>query len=192
MDMQLRLTDKIYESIKDDIIAGKLKGNTFLAESEIAAKYQVSKAPVKAALQMLVQEGFVICFPRRGYMITTVSVQEFYYVREVRIHLEQLSIKLAVERASEEEIDSLKQVLDSEDNRISTYKSNNMRFHMRLAEIARNPYLAEALQKLLAITARFAIAHREDNKYHLQIIEALHNRNFDTALKSLHQDLNAN
>lgn len=183
-----RLSDKVYEEIKSEIISGGLKGNTFVVESDVAARYGVSKAPVKTALQQLAQEGYLLCFPRRGYMVTTVSAEEYAHVREIRSHLEQLSVRLAVERASDSEIDSLEDVIRGG---VSAYKSNNTRFHIRLAEITHNPYLVEVMQKLLVITARFAIAYQTDNRYHEQIIDALRRRDTDAALASLAQDLHS-
>jgi len=189
--MKERLSDKIYQGIKADIISGALKGNSFLVEGEVAEQYAVSRAPAKAALQSLAQEGFLICFPRKGYMVATISVEEYKYVREIRLHLEQLSVKLAIQRASDAEIDSLRQVIgqDTADN--LPYKTHNTNFHLRLAEITHNPFIGDVLQKYLGLTARYALAVGVDNTYHTPLIDALARRDLDSALHYLVEDLNA-
>lgn len=188
--MNIRLSDKIYQDIKDDIVSGELKENTFLAEGEIATKFGVSKAPVKAALQSLSQEGFLICFPRRGYMVATISVDEYEYVKELRLHLEKLCIKLIIERASDEEILSLRDVLKNDGSKNLPYKTDNTNFHIRLSEITKNPFISEILQKYLALTARYAIRIKETNEYHHKIIDALLERNVEKATQYLEEDMN--
>lgn len=188
--MEKRLSDRVYEGIQRDIVSGKLRGNTFLVESEVAEQYQVSKAPVKAALQNLAQEGLLICYPRRGYMVVSVSVDEYRYVRELRLHIERFSIEMAVQRASDAEIRSLADALEGGEGDAPFYNSSNTHFHMRLAEISKNPYLAETLQRLLLLTLRYASGREDNNLYHRQIIEALLRRDKELALLALGRDLN--
>lgn len=188
--MEKRLSDRVYEGIQHDIVSGKLKGNTFLVESEVAKQYQVSKAPVKAALQNLAQEGLLICYPRRGYMVVSVSVDEYRYVRELRLHIERFSIGMAVQRASDEEIRSLADTLKGGEEDAAHSHGSNALFHMRLAEISQNPYLGETLQRLLLLTLRYASGKADNNRYHYQIIEALLRRDEAAALAALDKDLN--
>lgn len=185
--MSKLLSDQVAEGIRKDIMIGKLKGNTFLVESEVAEQYSVSKAPVKAALQSLTQEGLLICYPRRGYLVTSISVDEYRYVRELRAHIERFSVKVAIQRASDEEIKSL---ASKDEPSERCFYSNNIRFHLRLAEITHNPYLSEIVQKLLLLTQRYASQRSTDNFYHDQIIEALLKRDEPEALRLLDKDLN--
>ena len=189
-----RLSDRVYLQLRDSIVAGELAANTFLSESEVASRCGVSKAPVKTALQSLAQEGFLTCFPRKGYMVTGVSTEEYEYVRELRTHIEQLSVLTAIQRASDEDILSLRGVIRPDADERNPYKTNNTRFHTRLAEITRNPYIGEVLHKLLGITSRYAITRynipQETNDiYHEKIIVSLLDRDTDRALEYLAADL---
>ena len=51
--MPNRLSDMIYQAIRSDLESGALGKNTFFSEAEIAARFNVSKAPVKSALKQL-------------------------------------------------------------------------------------------------------------------------------------------
>jgi len=185
-----RLSEEIYQDIRCQIIDGILPINVFLTEGQVAAKYGVSKAPVREALHLLCQEGYLVSYPRKGYMVSNVTPEQYEQIREVRAHVEQLSIVLAVQRASDEEIISLRDTISEESTSLNPYKTNNTRFHSRLAEIAHNPYIGDILHKLLGLTSRYAINQRNNNVFHERIIEALLERNKRKALKYLDQDLN--
>jgi len=188
--VKVRLSDSITEDLRAKIIAGEIKANIFLAESEIAEQYGVSKAPAKAALQALSHEGYLICYPRKGYMVASVSVNEYEYVRELRAHLEQLSVRMAIQRASDAEIESLRDIIHSGPEQHNPFKTNNTRFHLRLAEISQNPCISAVLLKYLGLTSRYAFMENVDDSFHEDIIEAMVARDVERALGCLEMDLN--
>lgn len=85
---------KVYEKIKLDIIDNKLKPGEKLIELDIAADLKVSRTPVREALKQLEQEGLVTYFPRRGSIVSQISIEDAMEIYEVREYLEGLSIKL--------------------------------------------------------------------------------------------------
>jgi DNA-binding GntR family transcriptional regulator len=188
--MEERLSDKVSSNLRKMIISGELKDNTFLSESEIALMYGISKAPVKAALQALTQEGYLICFPRRGYMVSSVSVGDFEKIRELRKRIELLSIELAIERASDKQIESLREFAYGRIGETNPYETNNTKFHLRLAEITHNQYVTEVLLRLLGQTARYAIMKQIDDSAHIDIIDALLSRDKEKAFACMEKDLN--
>ena len=64
--MKEKKSTAIYENIKQDIIEGKFDSRSFLNAGELSEKYDVSKAPVRDALQLLCDSGFLISYPRKG------------------------------------------------------------------------------------------------------------------------------
>jgi DNA-binding GntR family transcriptional regulator len=187
--MKERLSDGIYTQLQGDIISGALKPNTFVTEGELAERYGVSKAPVKAALRALVEEGYLIAFPRRGFMVSAVSVEDYEHVRELRGYIERLSVMLAVRRASDAEIDSLEETLAGDPAEKNPFLTRNTRFHARLAEISHNPYVGEVLHKLLGVASRYAITADSADASHENLIAALRRRDEAAALDALDEDL---
>ena len=57
--MKEKLSDIIYNAILKDIVTGVYTSRDFISEAQIAAKYGVSKAPVKEAMHILASEGFL-------------------------------------------------------------------------------------------------------------------------------------
>src|SRR5574337_405947 len=75
------LRDHVATNIRHAIEAGVLKPGDRLVEAEIAAQMGISRAPVREAIRLLEQEGFVTSAPRKGTFI---------------VKLERLAVKLAL------------------------------------------------------------------------------------------------
>jgi DNA-binding GntR family transcriptional regulator len=71
--MKRSLSEQIYWQLKDEIMKDELKGNTFVTESELSKRFNISKTPVREALTLLKMEGFVDTLPHKGYLVTSVS-----------------------------------------------------------------------------------------------------------------------
>ena len=79
--MEEKLSVKIYDTLRNEIISGKINARTFLSESEVAKRFQVSKAPVRDALHLLNSQGYLTSYPRKGYLVnvyTEKDLQQFY------------------------------------------------------------------------------------------------------------------
>ena len=187
--MAIKLSEKIYEKIRNDIIEGVLESKVFISESEIAKKFEVSKAPVRDALHLLCKEGYLISYPRIGYMVNTYTNDEINQIQQVRIHLEKLSVELAIRNATDEEILSLREYTQNQSGEIDPYKTNNTLFHMRLAEISKNEYLPRTLKDLLGIVSQAKIKAESDLDAHKKIIEALLERNLKKSIEYLEKDI---
>jgi DNA-binding GntR family transcriptional regulator len=109
--MARTLAERICQTIRDEIIEGKLNHQDFLTEGGLAERFSVSKAPVRDAFHRLCQEGYLVSYPRKGYMINILTAGEIDQIQEVRAHLEQMSVKLAIQKATDAEIDSLAEII---------------------------------------------------------------------------------
>lgn len=188
--MNEKLSEKVHKSIRNDIIEGKLTGKEFLSESEIAAKYGVSKGPVKEAMHNLCQEGYLISYPRKGYMVNSYSMEDYKQVKQVRLWMEQLCVKLAIENATDEEILSLRETISVESQGMNPYKTYNTLFHMKLAEITGNKYIGPILHNLVGIASREMIVKVPNaNEMHEKIIQSLLERDIKKAQKYIKLDI---
>lgn len=80
-----RLSDRIYNIIRNDILSGNLRPGQHLALEEIARNLGVSTTPVRDALSLLAADGLVDWRPRRGAYVahlTPKAVEELYQLRE--------------------------------------------------------------------------------------------------------------
>lgn len=188
--MEEKLSTKIYMSIRNDIITGAIDARTFLTESELAAKFGVSKAPVRDALHLLCNQEYLVSYPRRGYMVALQSAEEARHMQEVRTHLEKMSIALAIQQATDAEILTLKSIPSEDSSSTDPDQSSNTRFHVRLAEISHNSYLPIIMGDLLRKIARVWVNRDIDLSNHNLIIDAMLERDTEKATALLLQDLN--
>ena len=78
------VAEQIANTVKRRIVKGELRPGERVAETELAARFDVSRAPVRDALRILHKEGFVALTPRRGaqvYLPTAADVSDLYEVR---------------------------------------------------------------------------------------------------------------
>lgn len=187
--MKPKLSTKIYESIKIDIVNGTLTPKSFLSESEVAKKFNVSKAPVRDALHLLCEQGYLISFPRKGYMVNVYTIDDLNQIQEIRSHLEKLCVVLTIQNATDSEIESLREFTLKDVNQSDPIKTNNTLFHMRLAEISKNKFLPDVLKDLLNKVSQIKINSKSDLEKHNAIIDALLERDTKKALDCLSIDI---
>ena len=159
-----------------------------LDERNLAERLGVSRTPIREALVRLEHEGFVESIPRRGYFIVRKSRAELVEIIKVWAALESMAARLITERASDEEISSLRTIFSTFENgkiyaKLDEYSDANLAFHQRIIEMARSVTLSKMADSLL-IHVR-SIRHRtisENHRFersiidHMQIIEALEAR----------------
>ena len=104
--------DKIYNLIKQQIITGELQPGERLKEDSLSKQLNVSRTPLREALQRLELEGWVVKYSRgilRVSNITLKEAKELYAIREV---LEGLLAREATKHITEEKIEELRTTLE--------------------------------------------------------------------------------
>ena len=187
--MDEKLSTKICDKIREEILSGDIGPKTFLSEKEVAQRFGVSKAPVRDALHLLTNQGYLISYPRRGYLVNQYTESDFRQIQQIRFQLEKLSVSLAIENASDEEIESLREFTLEASNESDPSRTDNTRFHMRLAEIGKNGFLPGILSELLNKISLMHIRDRSDLKKHSDIIDALKKRDVELAQSRLAEDM---
>lgn len=72
-----KIKDVIYEELRERIVFGGFEPGDRLVEAELAARFGVSKTPVREALLTLEAEGMVVLRPHRGAEVSQLSVEEW-------------------------------------------------------------------------------------------------------------------
>lgn len=190
------LKDHVYGELRKAIIDARIyDDNTDLRldERKLAEQLGVSRTPVREALARLAQEGFVEIQPRKGVFILRKTRDEILEMITVWAALESMAARLAAERASDEEIGSLRRMaaeFDKNDARahIDEYSENNIKFHQRILELGRCAMLGDIADGLFVHVraVRNRAIHESDRVSrsvvdHMHIIEAIEARDADLA-----------
>ena len=187
--LKKKLSEEVFAKVRGDIIAGKYSARDFISESEIAKEYNVSKAPVKEALHLLADQGYLVSYPRKGYMVNTFSRDEVNQIQEVRRALETLCVQRVVKYAADDEINSLQEAIMDTTSKDEPEKTVNYRFHMKLAEISGNPVIPQTLEKLVNIASMTQIDRAADIDNFKEIIKALQKRDEKAAVHWIQTDI---
>ena len=106
-DEYLPLRDVVFNTLRQEILTGKLKPGERLMEIHLANKLGVSRTPIREAIRKLELEGLVIMIPRRGAEVAQISWKSLKDVLEVRSALDALAIELACERMGQDDLELL-------------------------------------------------------------------------------------
>ncbi len=175
-----------YEQLKAAIRTGSLAPGARIRETEVAARFNVSRTPVREAINRLEAEGLISFAPRHGAVVARLDHQETMELYDLREILEGTAAAFAARHASQAEIDELHELVASEAplaDEPDRLADLNQLFHSVLYRAAHNRYLERSLLGLrdsmtllggtsLRVEGRGETAHRE----HLAMIAAIETR----------------
>jgi DNA-binding GntR family transcriptional regulator len=143
----------VLEEVRRRIMSGQWKPGERIYEDQIANELEVSRNPVREALQALAVEGFVELEPRRGARVAVVSESRADELFEVREALEGLVARLAATRRTPAQLAELQDLVAQGLVAAASHQHDrlpglNTRFHQTLSEASGNTLLAESIERL--------------------------------------------
>jgi len=154
--------DDAYLQIRRDIISCQLPPGVRFTEAEVMDRYQIGKATCRNALLRLLQDGFVVSQPRRGYFVKPISVKDVDEVFDLRLELEPMAARLAVNRVDIDQLLRWEKAcrentfeMDISDQ-IKVFLDANKEFHMTIAAASKNLRLFNFMRSLLDEMSRLA------------------------------------
>jgi DNA-binding GntR family transcriptional regulator len=183
----------VYEKIRQGIIKGTLKPGQKLVMASLAKRFGTSETPIREAIRRLESEGYLIFTPHSGAIVTEINRQELSEIYLIRISLEALATRLAVNFISYDDLIWLRKKNDEmkvavENNRYEHLARLNKAFHLRIYKAAPFPRLYKMIADLWDAFERWPsiftyVPERALTaiKEHEQIIEALETADVDRA-----------
>jgi DNA-binding GntR family transcriptional regulator len=148
------LKENIAQVITEAIFSGKLQPGVRLNESQLARDLQVSRAPIREALQHLQEQGLVMNSPRRGMFVVLLEDEDISKINSVRLILEAESFRLARTHLTKIEEAKLLQLLERLEKSESASPAVRARydfdFHRAIWKLSGNDYLERTLHGLTA------------------------------------------
>lgn len=190
------LRDQAYALLKDAIADTDIYSERRalrLDERQLTQALGVSRTPVREALSILEQEGFVRTVPRRGIFIVRKSKREIIEMIQVWAALEAMSARLATLHAPDAQIRQLRHLFDEFENsppaeHIGEYSDANIAFHQMIIRLGGSQLIADTTKNLfIHVRAIRKVTIAQDNRAarsiidHLNIIEALERRDTELA-----------
>lgn len=186
--------DQIAHRLRVEIIKGLIPHDTHLAEDNVAARFDVSRGPVRDALRQLEIEGLVEDRRKRLYTrsMGPADIDELYTLREA---LESLAIRLAIENASAKDWDRVQGIVDemaaaAQNDDEDRFAAADMEFHTSFYINSHNRRLLEAwrpYQRTFAIL--FEMSETSDiasaAKDHQDFLDVVRTGDADASVKRL-------
>src|SRR5436190_10522207 len=124
-----------------------------LDERRLSEDLGVSRTPIREAMTVLEQEGFVRTRPRRGIYVVKKTKREIVEIITVMAGLESMAARLAAARAADAEIAELRRLMDefragNQGERLDEYSDANIAFHQAIIRMSGCALLAEMTENL--------------------------------------------
>lgn len=202
MDEFLPLRDVVFNTLRQAILTGELKPGERLMEIHLANKLGVSRTPIREAIRKLELEGLVTMIPRRGAEVAQITEKSLKDVLEVRRALDALSVELACDRISKEELDALAAACDTFEAATKTRDPKkiaqaDVALHDIIVKATANSRLIQLVNNLSEQMYRYRFEYIKDESTHEQLVkehrilyESIRGKDIETAAKTakLHID----
>lgn len=178
-------------TLRDQILTGQLRPDTYIRPHLIADQFDTSVTPVREALFLLKQEGFIALAPRKGFVVKPISTQDIIDMFRLQAYISGELASRAALKISDEEIDHLRRVheqyLDAvargDDEEIF---NRNREFHKIINLAADAPKLAIAFVNAARFTPRKFFSEHEAFFHdavdeHKKMIDAFSDRDAESA-----------
>jgi len=178
--------------IKQQIASGQLNPGDRIVETKLAQELGISQTPVREAIRRLQGEGIITVVPNKGPMVCTLDKKDVFEIYSIRSMLEGLAIRLAVQNASDEEIEEIERFYNKMkdkllDESVEYLIDDSLHIHETIMILSRHSRLIATYQsisfQILLVNRMLGTKKTKQNEVlqHGELIEALKRREPDEA-----------
>ena len=146
------LADRVCQQIVTAIVKGEIPPGHKISEPELARTYGISRGPLREAIRRLEGWRLVERKAHVGARVVQLSAHELIEIYRVREALEGMACRQAAQNMTDEEIESLKRLLDEHEASVEQregrsyfQKEGDLDFHYRIVQGSKNSKLLELL-----------------------------------------------
>ena len=192
------LQSQAYQYIRQKIATCEYAPNQMLSESQLRDELGISRTPVREAVSRLVQEGLLTVFPKRGIVVSGISIGDVHKIFEVRSLLEPYTLRTYHNNIS---LEAMKEFSDSfhnhalpcEDTCLQDFYQLDDAFHALIMRSLENDYLQELSARIQTQNFRLRILSgktidsriRDTMIEHAQIADACLNGEWEQAATAM-------
>lgn len=187
----------IRHAIEDEILSGKLKPGSAIDEDEIAARFNVSRTPIREAMLQLQQSGLIDKQPRRPATVMKLDLPRLVHMYEAVSELEALCARFAANRITPAEREELQRVHERAAEALAKgdqteYARCGRKFHLIIMQATHNSVLVETVNNLALHTLayrRFQLTRPglsdQNQVFHQEVLDAILAGNGDRAFDAM-------
>src|SRR6202163_1251457 len=202
LNTNVSFRDQAYVALKQAIMDADIyahRDEIRLDERQLSQALGVSRTPIREAMTLLEQEGFLRTVPRRGVFIIRKTKRQIVEMIEMWAALESMAARLATINASDEDILALRHMFDEFRNakpaeHIEDYSDANIAFHQAIIGLSGSHLMGKTIENLfihVRAIRRMTISQSDRAARsivdHMRIIEALEKRDTERAERLVRQ-----
>ncbi|MGQ8364400.1 GntR family transcriptional regulator [Glaciecola sp. 1036] len=193
-DTVVTSADKVFTSLRKEIVEGDVGAGAKLSEAELSTKYGVSRAVVREAINRLVSINIVERKANVGARVVSLTLQGLVELYQVREALEGMAARLAAQNMTDLEVKALQSLIDSHSDKVVDgqryyQEAGDVDFHYQIAKGSHNQYLFYMLTNSIYHLVRMyrvqlgMAGPRVSTAYaeHKHIVQAIGNRDQELA-----------
>jgi DNA-binding GntR family transcriptional regulator len=202
LNANVSFRDQAYAALKQAIMNADIyahRDEIRLDERQLSQALGVSRTPIREAMTLLEQEGFLRIVPRRGVFILRKTKKQIIELIEMWAALESMAARLATLNASDADIAALRHMFDEFRNatpaeHIDEYSDANIAFHQAIIGLSGSHLMGKTIENLfihVRAIRRMTISQRDRAERsiidHMRIIDALEQRDTEQAERLVRQ-----
>jgi len=177
-------SEEAYLRIRERIVSLHMPPGSVVNEGRLREELRIGRTPIREALQRLARENLVRSIPHRGTFVTDVNITDLARITEVRVVLEGHAARLAAERLSGADRESLSMLVDvlEEGPRLDQRELMRLdqQIHRQIYRAARNAFLEATLEQYFNLSLRlwYLVLDREAGlreaiQEHVELLQAI-------------------
>lgn len=166
--------EEAYEIIKRKIIMLEMRPTSDISEEALIQELNISRTPIREAIQRLAKDRFVIIYPRKGTIVSDVSLDLINCVYEVRLLNEPYMARQTVGQTTDEWIWKMKSEFQSfrpESYDVMKYIDLDYKLHNELTSYSNNMFL----------NSLFAVVN--DHNHRIRVMTSTRNRDYSRSIR---------
>lgn len=145
--------EQSYRYIKEAILDLSLEAGQNLSENQLSDILNMSRTPIREAIQRLNNEGLVETIKYKGTFVREFSQKDINQIYEMAEALESMVVYLAAQKATEQDIKQMKEIVNEMKNAqdkesVSDWMEADQEFHTMLPLLSKNTLLINDLTNL--------------------------------------------
>ncbi|RVT85220.1 GntR family transcriptional regulator [Rhodobacteraceae bacterium CCMM004] len=196
------LQTQVHQSLCNLILEGELAPGESITVASIANALDVSPMPVREAISRLMAMGALTVVSGRSIGVPRLSLEELADLRRVRLEVEAVAVRWAVDNADDALVAALKHLLDEmeaaeQGGRVKDFIHANYDFHFTVYRHAKSPLILEMIGNIwLRMNPNFHLLQRHghyrvSNRQHRALFDAIVARDVEGAVAALREDIDS-
>jgi DNA-binding GntR family transcriptional regulator len=176
------VSERIYAALRQEIMRCEIAPGATLDAASIARQYDVSKTPVRDAMQKLAADGLIAILPRSGYRVAPITFQAVHEILDLRAAIGPHAARQAARHATAADIAALRRIVSeyAAPLDVGAMQQVARRFHIAIARCSRNKRvvtlsesLFDELERLLRFAIDFTVKTGEHSDEHTALVDAI-------------------